>query len=87
MDKKSARVGMRVKYLGSREGGPVVGSLGVVVVVVICNNQDWHSDYVGVAWDGFKDGHDCDQHCKNRCGYNVPVSSIIPVAGYIERWE
>ena len=41
----------------------VFGLSGVVVHV--------NGDRVGVAWDGYSDGHTCDNRCQPNCGWYV----------------
>ena len=45
----------------------VFGLSGVVVHV---------NDRVGVAWDGFSDGHTCGNRCQPNCGWYVYSSTL-----------
>ena len=58
------KVGDKVTCIKSIDDAcAVFGLSGVVVHIKGCR--------VGVAWEGYSDGHNCDNRCQSNCGWYV----------------
>ena len=63
------KVGDKVTCAKSTGDAYAVFGLSGVVVHVKGNR-------VGVAWDGYRDGHTCGNHCQTNCGWYVTDTTL-----------
>lgn len=55
--------------------------------VVHLPESDVFEGRIGVEWERFKWGHNCDGHCKHGMGYYCKDDEIEPLEDWIEEWR
>ena len=76
MTRRCFQVGDRVVYTADSWNDNIeIGDTGVVCTV---EGGDYNPDWmlIGVRWDKYVEGHDCDGHCEFGFGWNVTSDEI-----------
>ena len=76
MARQCFQVGDRVVYTSDSLYGNIKG--GDTGVVCVVEGSDFNPDWmlVGVRWDRYVEGHDCDGNCDYGFGWNVTNDEI-----------